>query len=203
GSPFHVDDHLALEPHQAGMGQIKRNGDARRDVGAEPFVGDPGMRPDAQSAPAELVVEIGEPLLEPRPFDGDLEILEAKLQQLVVGQRGPGKLARHGVPELGKSAGGGWVRGPKSSSPRRRFQARLAWARASLGRGAGGGGSERGGPGGSPRSGQEYWPKSVPIRAKGNAESPYSAASRTAPIRSTRAAQNLNSGILPNGSSAG
>ncbi len=32
---------------------------------------------------------------------------------------------------------------------------------------------------------------------------PYSAASRTAPIRSTRAAQNLNSGILPNGSSAG
>src|SRR6266852_597168 len=167
GPAFHVDDHLALEPHQTGMGQIKRNGDARRYVGAEPFVRDPGMRPDAQPAPAELVVEIGQARLEPRAFDRDLEVLEAKLQELVVGQRGPGKLARHGVPELGKSAGGGWGRGPKSSI----------------------------------RSGGLA--EVLANRGKGNAKSPYSAASFTAPTRSTRAAQNLNSGIFPNGSSAG
>ncbi len=55
------------------------------------------MRSDAQSAPTKLVMEIGEALLEPRAFDADLEILEAELEELIVGQRGPSKLTRHGV----------------------------------------------------------------------------------------------------------
>ena len=45
-------------------------------------------------------------VLEPRAFDGHLEVLEPDLQQLVVGQRGPGKfLARHGArnPERARS----------------------------------------------------------------------------------------------------
>jgi hypothetical protein len=47
---FHVDDHFSLEPHQAGMGEVERNGDAGRVVGAEPLVRDPHVRPDPQPA---------------------------------------------------------------------------------------------------------------------------------------------------------
>ena len=46
GAALDLEDHLALQPHQARMGEVERDGDARRVVGAEPFVGHPGVRPD-------------------------------------------------------------------------------------------------------------------------------------------------------------
>ena len=94
---FHVDDHLALEPHQAGMREIERDGDAGRVVGAEPLVRDPGVRPHPQPPLRELLVEIGEAALEPGAFERDLEVLQAQLQQLSVGKRGPGEPTWHGA----------------------------------------------------------------------------------------------------------
>src|SRR5207248_2687441 len=77
---------------------IERERDAGRVVRTEPLARDPGMRPHPQLALCELIEQIVEAILEPSACDGDLEILEAKLEQLLVGQSGPGKfLARHDV----------------------------------------------------------------------------------------------------------
>src|SRR5438132_13246664 len=95
---FDVDHHLALEPHQPRMGEIERNGDAGRIVWAEPLVRDPHVRPDPQPALGEFLVEVCHAPLKPRAAaDGDLEVLEAQLQELAVRQGGPGKPARHGA----------------------------------------------------------------------------------------------------------
>jgi hypothetical protein len=42
------------------------------------------MRPDPQPPLRELVIEVLQAALEPGPSEGDLEVLEAKLQELVV-----------------------------------------------------------------------------------------------------------------------
>jgi hypothetical protein len=97
GAALDVDDHLALEPHQAGMSEIEGNRDAGRVIGAEPLVGHPGVRPDAKPPLAELRIELVQAPLEPRACDGDLEVLEAQLEEFVVGQGGPGKPTRHGA----------------------------------------------------------------------------------------------------------
>src|SRR5271157_6500046 len=56
------------------------------------------MGPHANAALGQLVVQRQQAVLKPRAFDSDLEVLEAKLQQLLVGQCGPGKFAtRHGA----------------------------------------------------------------------------------------------------------
>src|SRR5208283_3835067 len=56
------------------------------------------MGPYANAALGQLVVKREQAVLEPRAFDPDLEVLEAKLQQLLVGQCGPGEFpTRHGA----------------------------------------------------------------------------------------------------------
>src|SRR5262249_23511896 len=74
------------------MRQIKREGNTRRDVGAEPLVRDPGMRPDSKAALDEFSMQVVETLLEPCTRNADLKVLEAKLQEVLVGQGGPGKI---------------------------------------------------------------------------------------------------------------
>jgi hypothetical protein len=59
------------------MGEIERDRDAGRGVRAEPLVGDPGVRADAQAALLQLAMQRAQAQLQPRPFDGDLEVLEA------------------------------------------------------------------------------------------------------------------------------
>jgi hypothetical protein len=55
------------------------------------------MRADAKPALCELVIEVVQAPLEPSTFDGELEVLEAQLQQLVIGQGGPGEPTWHGA----------------------------------------------------------------------------------------------------------
>src|SRR5262249_48690077 len=74
------------------MRQIKREGNTWRDVGAEPLVRDPGMRPDSEAALDEFSMQVVETLLEPCTRNADLKVLEAKLQEVLVGQGGPGKI---------------------------------------------------------------------------------------------------------------
>jgi hypothetical protein len=98
GSALDIDDHLALQPHQARMGEIEGNRDAGRGVRAEPFVGDPGVGADAQPLLLQLAMQGAQAQLQPGPFDGDLEVLEAQFEEFLVRQRGPGKPRRHGAP---------------------------------------------------------------------------------------------------------
>src|SRR5262249_53108466 len=72
---LHVDDHFPLELHQAGVGQIERDSDARRVFRAEPLARDPGMGQGPDAAPFEVFVETGEARLKPGAVDRDLEIL--------------------------------------------------------------------------------------------------------------------------------
>src|SRR5208282_2834632 len=56
------------------------------------------MRPHANAALGQLVLKRQQAVLEPGAFDPDLEVLEAKLQQPLVGQCGPGEFpTRHGA----------------------------------------------------------------------------------------------------------
>src|SRR5687767_11675998 len=69
------------------------------------------MRPDAEATLGELIVQITEAPCKPRARYADLKVLEAKLQELFVGQRSPGKivgtLARHALREPRR----GWITG--------------------------------------------------------------------------------------------
>ena len=77
--------HLGgLEPGQPRMRQIERDGDARHIVGREPFIGEPVVRPERQPARLELGGDLGNPLFELGAFDGDAEIAQPDLQQLLV-----------------------------------------------------------------------------------------------------------------------
>src|SRR4030095_3140659 len=50
GSPFHLQHLLALELHQAGMSEIKRDGNAGNAVRRKPFFGEPNVRFKANAA---------------------------------------------------------------------------------------------------------------------------------------------------------
>ena len=101
GAAFDIDDHLAFEPGQPRMRQIERDRDARCVGRAEPFVRDPDVRLEADASLLQLVVEVADAAPEPGAFNLDLEVLEPHLQQLLVGQAGPGyparRSTRHGV----------------------------------------------------------------------------------------------------------
>src|SRR5215471_9811206 len=72
---LYVDNHFPLELHQAGVGQIERDSDARRAFRAEPLARDPGMGPGPDAALFEFFMETGEARLKPGAVDRDLEIL--------------------------------------------------------------------------------------------------------------------------------
>src|SRR5262249_52211449 len=125
GAAFDVEDLLLLELHQPRMREIEGERDAQRIVRAEPFARDPGMRPRPDVALRKLLVQGFEAVLEPGALDGDLEVLEAELEQLLLGQGGPGEfLARHGFStrgRRGRSMVSRWAdhdNRPQATSPR-------------------------------------------------------------------------------------
>src|SRR6516164_7258854 len=103
-SAFDFENHFLFQLHQPGMRQIKRDGDARGVFRAEPFTGNPGVRPDTNVVLIKLAVERLEAAFEPGALDRDSEIFEPDLEQLIVGQRRPGKfLTWHGTARPAKS----------------------------------------------------------------------------------------------------
>src|SRR5580700_79578 len=82
------------------MGEKERHGDARRVLRAEPFVGNPGVRPYREAMLGKLVVQGQQAILEPGALDLHMKVLEADLQELLVGQRGPGKFLAHPCANL-------------------------------------------------------------------------------------------------------
>src|SRR6185312_4679836 len=98
GAALDVDDHLALEPDQPRVRQIERDTDAGGAVRAEPLAGNPGVRPYPQTRLRQLVMQALHAVFEPGALHGEVEVLEPELEQLLVGQIGPGKFlcTRHG-----------------------------------------------------------------------------------------------------------
>ena len=83
---FHL---MTLKLHQAWMSQIKRHRDTRYAVGREPFFGQPHVRPQADAAPLQLVIDVLQPALQRRARQLQLQIAKAQLQQLLVRQAHP------------------------------------------------------------------------------------------------------------------
>jgi hypothetical protein len=92
---FHFQHLLALEFHQARMGQIKRNSDARHAVRREPFFRKPHMwlKPDA--AIVQFAVQAFDVRLEKRTFDLERQVGDAQIEQMLVSQTIPGKAVTH------------------------------------------------------------------------------------------------------------
>src|ERR1041384_41399 len=96
GAALDVEHHLLLKLHQARMGEIERDRDAGRAVGAEPLARYPGVRPQPDAPLVKLLVETVETVLEPGAFDRDPQAAEAALEQLLVRQLFPSVFpARH------------------------------------------------------------------------------------------------------------
>src|SRR3984885_11699470 len=82
-----VEHHFLLELHQAGMGEIERDGNARRLVRTEPFARDPGVGTQTNAPLFKLFVKSFDAVLEPRAFDRNLQTAEAPLKHLLIEQR--------------------------------------------------------------------------------------------------------------------
>ena len=102
GAALDVEHHFLLELHQAGMGEIERDGNARRLVRTEPFARDPGVGTQPNAPLFKLFVKSFDAVLEPRAFDRNLQTAEAPLEQLLIRQRLPSVFpARHRVSDTG------------------------------------------------------------------------------------------------------
>src|SRR5690606_5243744 len=53
-----LPNHLALEPHETRMREIKRNGDPGDSIWREPFDGQPDVRAQAQITAVELAIGV-------------------------------------------------------------------------------------------------------------------------------------------------
>ena len=100
GAALDVQHHFLLELHQAGMGEIEWDGNARRAVRTEPLARYPGVGPQPNTPLFELFMEIADAILEPRAFDRNPQTAEAALEQLLIRQRLPSVFpARHRASE--------------------------------------------------------------------------------------------------------
>src|ERR1700710_1898928 len=84
GAALYVEHHFLLELHQAGMGEIERDGDAGHIGRTEPFARYPCMRPQPDAPLFEFFVESADTIFEPGAFDRNPQTAEALLEQLLI-----------------------------------------------------------------------------------------------------------------------
>src|SRR5262249_6024838 len=107
-----VEHHFLLELHQAGMGEIEWDGDARRAVRTEPLARYPRVGPQPDTPLFELFVETADAILEPGAFDRNPQTAEVALEQLLIRQRLPSVFpARHRASEHEGDLASGWCHG--------------------------------------------------------------------------------------------
>src|SRR5262249_42504146 len=107
-----VEHHFLLELHQAGMGEIEWDGNARRAVRTEPLARYPRVGPQPDTPLFELLMETADAILEPGAFDRNPQTAEAALEQLLIRQRLPSVFpARHRASEHEGDSASGWCHG--------------------------------------------------------------------------------------------
>src|SRR5690606_24099335 len=90
---FDLAHHAPLQPHQARMSEIERNGDARYAVGREPLDRQPHVRPQNEAAALQTSQHVVPCALQSRIAQRQLEIAEAHFEQRFVRQSHPCGLA--------------------------------------------------------------------------------------------------------------
>lgn len=79
-------EHLIqLKFRQTRVREIKRDGNAGDTIGGEPFIREPEVRSKAQPAFIELSMELRDALLKRAAFKLEMQVAEAKIEQLLVG----------------------------------------------------------------------------------------------------------------------
>ena len=87
--PLDLEHLLALEAGQPRVREVERNRDPGHAIGREPFVREPEVRPELNAARGELLVEIGDPLLQRAAFDRQIQLRHPQVEELVVRPFGP------------------------------------------------------------------------------------------------------------------
>src|SRR5690606_9146647 len=78
-------EHLgALQAHKPLVGQVKRDGNARRLLGREPLVGEPDAGAEAEAAAGHLAPELVDSPGEPWAVEAEAEIAQAHLEQALI-----------------------------------------------------------------------------------------------------------------------
>ena len=81
GAALDLEHHLALEAHQARMGEVEGDGDAGDVLRGEPLVGEPEVGPEAQVVLLELAEHLLDVGLDPAPLDREVEVAQAQVEQ--------------------------------------------------------------------------------------------------------------------------
>ena len=98
-----------LEPGQARVGQVERDGEAGHAVRAEPFPGQPGVGAELQAAAGQLGPELVQVRLERAALEGHPQVAHADVEQALVVVGGPERLAAaggRGTRRTGRGAAG-------------------------------------------------------------------------------------------------
>jgi hypothetical protein len=84
GTALDLEHHFLLELHQAGMGEVERDGNAGSICRTEPFARYPYVWPQPDAPLFELFIKSADTILEPNAFDRNPQTTEALLEQLLI-----------------------------------------------------------------------------------------------------------------------
>jgi len=88
---FNIEHLTALQPNEAGMCEIERDGEPGHTEGGKPFLGEPDVWAESEAASLERFVESIDARCEPRPFYCKAEVLDTELEQSFGGPGRPRK----------------------------------------------------------------------------------------------------------------
>ena len=91
GAAFHFQHLTRFQFCQPGMRKIKRHGNSRHTIRREPFVRDPEVWPEGEPARLQLTSELCHGLLIEGPFEAQVQIAHAQIEELFVGPLRPNR----------------------------------------------------------------------------------------------------------------
>ena len=92
GSTFDLQHLGQFQFCQSRMGQIEGHGNAGDPVWRKPFIGEPEVRTKGQPPPSQFRIELVDLWRDLAPFNGEMQVTEAQIEQSTVGPIGPLRL---------------------------------------------------------------------------------------------------------------
>ena len=89
---LHLEHLPGFQLGQAGMGKIKRDGDAGYAVRGKPFLGQPAVRPEMQSPGFQFIIKLVDARLQGRVFQPQFEAGKLHAQQVLIAVIRPDRL---------------------------------------------------------------------------------------------------------------
>ena len=83
-APFHLKHLTQLETRKAGMCEVEWNRNTRHAIWSEPFIRKPIIRAESNTAGRQLLLYLGDPTFDRCALDGDTEVADADVEQLII-----------------------------------------------------------------------------------------------------------------------